>query len=232
VPGTPVADLARPVDGSLGVSVKSPRLASDSRRGRAITLKIRDKKGLANITHYVLQYRRTGRGTKRAYTTLRSRLAKTAKRVTFKNGRFGETYLFRITAIGAGGKRSAFRHSRTVFPYDDRGKGRHYSSGWRRIKSRRAWLGGYSQSSRPGATLNFATRGGGRIYLIARTGPHGGKAVFGRGAKKKVVSFRTRKPRNRRVVAIINRTQKRVYRFRLRVLRGTVTVDGLGVRRR
>ena len=233
-PGAPPGGSvgARPVDPSLDVRVKAPRLASDTLRGRNIRLRIRGKKGLAAISHLVLQYRRTGRGTKRTYTTLRPRLAKSAKRVAFRKGKVGETYLFRIAAVGTNGKRSRFRDARTVLPYDDRGKGRRYSKGWRRIRSGRAWLGGYSQTSRRGATLNFTTRGGGRIYLIARTGPGGGKAVFGRGSKKKVVSFRTKTRRNRRVVAIVNRTQKRVYRFRLRVLSGTVTVDGLGVRRR
>ena len=222
----------RPVDRSIGVRVKSPRLASDSLRGRNIRLRIRGKKGLPAISHYVLQYRRTGRGTKRAYTTLRPRLAKTAKRVRFKKGRIGETYLFRITAVGVNGKRSPFHHSRTVFPYDDRGKGRRYSRGWWRVKNGRAWLGGYSQTSRRGATLDFAARGGGRVYLVARTGPNGGRALFGRGTKKRVVSFRSKVRRNRRVVAILNRTDKRIYRLRLKVLRGTVTVDGLGIRRR
>lgn len=223
---------ARPVDRSIGVRVKAPRLASDARRGRNIRLRIRGKRGLRAISHFVLQYRRTGRGTKRAYTTLRPRLAKGATRVRFRRGRIGATYLFRITAVGTGGKRSPFHHSRTVFPYDDRGKGRRYSRGWRRVANRRAWLGGYSQTSRRGATLDFTTRGGGRIYLVARTGPNGGRAVFGRGAKRRIVSFRSRTRRNRRVVAIVNRTDKRVYRFRVKVLSGTVTLDGFGVRRR
>jgi hypothetical protein len=222
----------REVDRSLDVRVKAPRLASDSLRGRNIRLRIHGKKGLPAISHFVLQYRRTGRGSKRVYRTLRARLAKSTRYVRFRKGRIGETYLFRITAVGAGGKRSPFHHSRTVFPYDDRGKGRRYSRGWRRVKNGRAWLGGYSQTSRRGATLSFDTRGGGRVYLVARTGPNGGRAVFGRGTKKRVVSFRSRTLRNRRVVALVNRTDKRIYRFRLRVLSGTVTVDGLGVRRR
>jgi hypothetical protein len=221
-----------PVDSSIGVRVTGPRLASDSLRGRNIQLRIRGKKGLSAISHFVLEYRRTGRGTNRAYTTLRERLAKGTTRLRFTKGRIGETYLFRIAAIGLDGRRSAFAYSRTVFPYDDRGKGRRYSRGWRRVANRRAWLGGYSQTARRGATLDFATKGGGRIYLVARTGPSGGRAVFGRGTKKRVVSFRSRTPRNRRVVAILNRTDKRTYRFRLRVLSGTVTVDGIGVRRR
>ena len=60
----PDRPAARPVDRSLDVSVKAPRLASDSRRGRKIRLRIGGKRGLEAISHFVLQYRRTGRGTK------------------------------------------------------------------------------------------------------------------------------------------------------------------------
>ena len=71
------------------------------------------------------------------------------------------------------------------------------------------------------------------MYLIGRTGPNGGRAVVrARGGERRVVSFRSKRVRNRRVVAVINRTDKRVLRFRLRVLRGVVTFDALGVRRR
>jgi hypothetical protein len=220
-----------PVIGPLWAHVQSPVLASNTLRGRRVRLRIR-KHGVKGISHLVLQYRKTGRGTKRTYRTLRPRLSVSTKRVTFRKGKVGQTYLFRIRAVGKNGFRSAWHHSRTVFPYDDRGKGRRYSSGWKRVKNKRAWLGGYSQTSRRGATLRFRTKGGGRVYLVARTGPNGGKAVFGRGTKTRVVSFKTKKRRNRHVVAVLNRTDKRVYRLRLRVLRGTVTIDGIGVRRR
>jgi hypothetical protein len=221
-----------PVQLPFDARVQSPLLASNTAvRGRNIRLRIR-KTGVRRISHLVLQYRRTGRGTSRKYRTLRPKLSPNTKRIQFTKGRIGQTYLFRIHAVGKSGVRSAFRYSRTVYPYDDRGKGRRYSAGWTRVKNKLAWLGGYSQSSRPGATLRFDTRGGGRVYLVGRTGPNGGKAVFGRGTKKKVVSFKSKKRRNRVVVGVIDRTDKRARRFRLRVLSGTVTVDGIGVRRR
>jgi hypothetical protein len=196
-------------------------------------VRITGKKGLPEISHFVLQYRRTGAGTERTYTTLRPRLAKSTTRVRFTKGKVGQTYLFRITAIGNNGKRSPFRHSRTVYPYDDRGKARRYSKGWRAVKAGRAWRGGYSVSRRRGATLSFRTKGGGRVYLVARTGPRGGKAFLRRAGKpRQLVSFRSRKVRNRRVVAVINRTPRRAFRLRLTVVRGIVTVDGIAVRRR
>ena len=63
----------------------------------------RRSEGVRAISHFVLQYRRTGRGAKRAYKTLRPRLAKSTTRVRFRKGKIGETYLFRITAVGTGG---------------------------------------------------------------------------------------------------------------------------------
>ena len=222
------------INRAIGVRVKSPRLASDvSRKGRRIRLRITGKKGLENVSHFRLEYRRTGRGTGRTYTLLRRTLATSTKRVWFREGKIGETYLFRITALGNDGSRSPFHHSRTVYPHDDRGKGRRYSRGWQRVKAKRAWRGGYSTTSRRGATLNFRTKGGGRVYLVAHTSRRGGTAlVQARGGKKRIVSFRSKKSRHRRVVTVINRTDKRMVRFRLRVRRGTVAVDGIGVRRR
>jgi hypothetical protein len=222
-----------PVQLGFGARIQTPLLASKkTRNGKRVPLRIR-KTGLKRISHLVLQYRRTGRGTKKSYRTLKPRLKPSTKRVRFTRGRLGRTYLFRIRAVGKTGVRTGWRHKRVVYPYNNRGKGRRYSAGWKRIKAKRAWRGGYSQSSRRGATMRFTTKGGGRVYLIARTGPNGGRAlVQARGAKKRIVSFKTKKIRHRRVVTIINRTDKRSVRFRLRVLRGVVTVDGIGVRRR
>jgi hypothetical protein len=181
----------------------------------------------------VLQYRRTGIGSTRKYKTLRPKLRPTTRSVRFTKGRIGQTYLFRIHAVGKTGAESGRRYSRTVYPYDDRGKGRRYSGAWRHLKNKRAWLGGYSRSSRPGSTLYFRTRGGGRVYIVGQTGPKGGRALLqASGNRKRVISFRSKKVRNRRVVAVVNRTPKQAFRLRLRVLSGTITVDGIGVRRR
>jgi hypothetical protein len=221
-----------PVELDFGVRLNAPLLASGpTRTGKRVPIKMRAT-GLKAIDHLVLQYRKTGRGTKKVYKRFKPRLKAGTRKVNFRKGKIGQTYLFRLKAVGKTGAETGWRHARVVFPYDDRGKGRRYSKGWKRVKAARAWRGGYSRSSRRGATLAFNTKGGGRVYLIAHTGPGGGKALVGRGSKKRVVSFGSKKGRNRRVVTVINRTDKRLYRFRLKVLRGTVTVDGIGVRRR
>ena len=222
-----------PVELGFDVGLDAELLAStNTRRGKRVPLRI-NTVGTEAIERLVLQYRRTGRGAKKNYTNWRPRLRPRTKRVTFGRGKLGQTYLFRIRAVGKTGADSGWRYRRVVFPYDDRGKGRSYSKGWKRLKAKRAWRGAYSRTSRRGATMIFTTKGGGRVYLIARTTRKGGRAVVqAAGGKKQVVSFRSKKPAFRRVVAIANRTDKRNLRFRLRVLRGTVTVDGIGVRRR
>ena len=222
-----------PVNVGFGASLKTPLLASTStRNGRRIPVRIRTS-GRNQIDHLQLQYRRTGRGTNRTFTPLQPRMNPSVTSYRFKKGKIGQTYLLRIRAVGKNDITSDWQYARIVFPYDDRGKNRQYVSSWKRVTSRRAWRGGYRQTSARGATLRFRTRGGGRVYLIARTGPNGGKAVVrARGGERRVVSFRSKRVRHRRVVAVINRTDKRQLRFRLRVLRGVVTFDGLAVRRR
>jgi hypothetical protein len=219
------------VDKTFGVKLQTPRLASDTLRGRKILLRIR-RKGIKAMDHFILQYRKTGGKTKKKYKTINGNLPVSTRRMRFKKGKLGTTLLFRIRAVGKNGRVSPFSHSRTVFPYDDRGKGRRYSGRWHRVKAKRAWRGGFTRSRQPGATLRFKTAGGGRVFIIGTTTPKGGKAMLGRGKNKRVISFRSKKKRNRRVVAVVNRTPKRGYRLLIRVIRGEVNIDGIGVRRR
>jgi hypothetical protein len=222
-----------PVKVGFSAKLKTPLLASrKSRRGKRIKLRVRATHR-RRIDHFVVQYRRTGRGTKRVYKKFRPHLRPGAKRIFFKKGRIGRTYLFRIRAVGKTGVSTNWRfRPRLVFPYDDRGKRRRYSPGWTRVKSKRAWRGGYSRSSVPGATMRFKTGRGGKFYLVGRKSPNGGVAVFRRGSKQKVVSFRSKKVRNRRTIARFYGSPRKRYRLVVRVLRGTVAIDGIGVRRR
>ena len=226
---------APPGPAKIGFSakLKSPLLVSKkSRRGKRVKLRVRATHR-NRIDHFVVQYRKTGRGTKRVYKKFKPRLRPGAKRIFFKRGRIGRTYLFRIRAVGKTGIRTDWRfRPRIVFPYDDRGKRRRYSSGWSRVKDKRAWRGGYSVSSVRGATMRFRTGRGGRIYVVGRKSPNGGVAVIRRGFRRKVVSFRSKRVRNRRVVAVFNGSPRKRYRLLVRVRRGPVTIDGIGVRRR
>ena len=221
-----------PVEPGFGARLKTPLLVSKkSRRGKRVKLRVKAK-GRKQIRRFVVQYRKTGAGTKRTYKKFKPRLKRSKRRIFFKKGRIGRTYLFRIRAVGKTGVRTNWRYRRIVVPYDERGKRRRYSPGWTRVKSRRAWLGGYTQSSARGAKMRFRTGRGGRFYVIGRTSPNGGVALVRRGFRRKVVSFRSKRVRNRRVVAVFNGSPKKKYRLIVRVRRGPVAIDGIGVRRR
>jgi len=221
-----------PVKVGFSAKLKTPLLASKkSKTGKKIKLKVRAKHR-KRIKRFVVQYRKTGRGTSRKFKKFKPRLKRRTRRIYFKKGKLGRTYLFRIRAVGKSGVRSDWRYRRLVFPYEDTGKGRHYSAGWTRVKDRRAWRRHYSRSSTPGAKMRFKTGRGGRFYLVGRKSPDGGVAVVRRGAKRKVVSFRSKRVRNRRVVAVFNGSPKKRYRLVVRVRHGVVAVDGIGVRRR
>jgi hypothetical protein len=216
----------------FSAKLKTPLMASaKSRKGKRVKLKVRAKHR-KRIKRMVVQYRKTGSGTNRKFKKFKPRVKRSKKRIFFKKGKLGRTYLFRIRAVGKSGVRSDWRYRRLVFPYEDRGKGRRYSGGWKRVKDKRAWRGGYSVSSRRGAKMRFKTGRGGRFYVIGRKTPGGGVAVIKRGVRRKVVSFRSKRVRNRRVVARFNGSPKKRYKLVVRVRRGPVAIDGIGVRRR
>jgi hypothetical protein len=185
------------------------------------------------IKRFKVQYRKTGPGTKRKFKRFKPRLKPKTRRIFFKKGKIGRTYLFRIRAIGKKGVSTDWRYRRLVFPYEDRGKNRRYSAGWTRVKDKKAWRGGYSESSVPGAKMRFKVGRGGRFYIVGRKTPDGGVAVIRRGFRRKVVSFRSKeRVRNRRVVARFNGSPKKRYKLVVRVRRGPVAIDGIAVRRR
>ena len=81
--------------------------------------------------------------------------------------------------------------------------------------------------------MRFTTGRGGRFYVVGRKTPNGGVAVIRRGFRRKVVSFQSKKRvRNRRVVAVFNGSPRKNYKLVVRVRRGPVAIDGIGVRRR
>ena len=221
-----------PVKVGFSAKLKTPLLASaKSRTGKRVRLKLRATHR-KRIKRFVVQYRKTGRKNRGVYKRFKPRLKRSTKRVFFKKGKIGRTYRFRIRAVGKSGIKSAWRYRLLTFPYDDRGTRRRYSAGWTRVRDKKAWRGGYSQSSVPGATLHFRVGKGGKFYFVGRTSPDGGVAVIRRAKRRKVVSFRSKRVRNRRVVAVFSGTPKKSYRLIVRVRRGPVAIDGFGVRRR
>ncbi len=204
--------------------VRVPRLASDSSTRPRFTFSVLSRSGeLAGITKVEAGVRNAAGGARRA-------LAPGANGVVAVRGRAGRTYELSGRVFGRGGLAGDDARGLTVVPYDDRRAKGLRKRGFKRKKARGAWLRKVSRGGR-GARLRFRFRGD-RVYLIGRKSRRGGRALVVLNGKRKRVSFRSRRTRNRVVVFSARTRPKRANRLRLRVLRGRVEIDALGVRRR
>ena len=119
--------------------------------------------------------------------------------------------------------------ARTLVPLDDRSsRAVRYRGSWRRVKSKLAWRRRLSRASGRGARLSFRFRGS-RVFVVGRKSPRGGRALVILNGKRKRVSFRSRRTRNR---AVVFSAPARRGRLTLKVLRGRVEIDALGALRR
>ena len=224
------------------VDVRSPRLASDRSLTRRFAISIRPRPGTsrAAIAAYRLQIRDTQPAKPGRSSTRRARVSAARARSFRFRGRAGHTYRIRARAIDKAGKVGPWDSSSTIVPFDDARRATRalrYRGGWKRVSARRAYARRLSRSTRRGATLSLRFRGD-RLFLIGRTGRRGGSALVMLNGRRRVVSFRSRRVRNRRVVATLRARRRGVNRVRIVNLgrtgsrRGThVEVDALGVRR-
>lgn len=213
----PTAAAASDVGTALGAALKAPRLASD--QGTRSRFRIRVSRPAftppGQVDHYEVEARDTRSSKVRRLTSnLRGSL------VSF-SGRRGRTYRFRARAVSKKGVAGAWAPARTLVPYDDGRKATkalRYKGRWSRPRSRRAFGGRFSRSSRRGASLSLKVRGS-RVYIVGRKTRYGGKARVTINGRKRTVSFYGRKTRNRQAVAILRGKRHGVNR---------VTVTALG----
>jgi predicted acyl esterase len=210
--GPPVAELT------------APRLASDISRDPRFRLTLRTTAGTND--HYELEVRNLR-------STKWKRLSSTLRSPTYSfAGYFGSAYEFRARAVGRFGERGPWDSARTVVPFDDsrRRSKPSFGRGWSHFRNGSAWGQRLSRASRAGRTLKLAFRGRVKLYLIARTGPSGGRAaVTTDGRSRRVVKFRSTSTRNRRLVATIKVAGSGRHVLRLTTLGGRVEVDGIGI---
>jgi hypothetical protein len=205
------------------VELTAPRLASDTSRDPRFPLTLRGSDG---VDHYELEARNIRR-------EKWSRLTSTLRAPAFAfAGYFGSAYEFRARAVDRFGRRGEWDTASTVVPFDDsrRGGKPSFGRGWSRLSSASAWGQRLTRATRRGRTMRVAFRGAGRLYLIGRTGPRGGRAVVTLdGRSRRIVKFRSSSTRNRVLVATIKASGSRRHVLRLTTLGGTVDIDGLGV---
>jgi hypothetical protein len=206
--------------GGPRVRLRAPRLASDSSRGRSFLLRLRAR---GAVEHYVLEVRSGHRW---------RRLASRLRRSSFRfRGRAGRRYRFRARAV-LDGRAGPFSRATTLVPLDDGARGARFGRGWARVRAARAWGRRLTRSLRRGARLRFRFRSGsGRFYLVGRTAPRGGRALVTLDGHRRTVSFRSRRTRERRVVARLRVRGRRVHTLRLVSLSGGVWIDALAVPR-
>jgi dienelactone hydrolase len=199
--------------------IASPALASDASTGRRFPVRVGARSGeLTGVTR-----------TEALVRDVRARRARSFRGTSFR-GRAGHTYRFAARLFDRRGMPGAYSRSETVVPFDDRSsRVLRYRGRWRRAGSRRAWGRRLTRSSRRGARMSFRFRGR-RLYVIGRVGRRGGTALARIGRVRRLVRFRARRSRNRRVVLRVDVRGRRPHRLRLRVVRGRVELDALAVR--
>jgi hypothetical protein len=178
--------------GGPRVRLRAPRVASDAGPTPRFPLRVRTRSGA--VARYRLEVRRG-----RHWRSVRSRRARSG-RFSFR-GRPGHSYRFRAQAIDRAGRRGPWAHARTVVPRDLHSSAA--GADWRCVRARRAWGGTQCLSTRPGSRLRLRVRGS-RVYLVGRRGPLGGRArLVVDGRRRRTISFRARRTRERRVVAAL-----------------------------
>ncbi len=182
--------------------LRAPRLASEQGTRSRFRLRVSRAKSTPRgvIDHYQVEARDTRSSRVRRLTSnLRGSLARFS-------GRRGRTYRFRARAVDKKGLAGAWTPARTLVPYEDgrrATKALRYRGRWSRPRSRRAFGGRFSRSSRRGASLSLRLSGS-RVYLVGRKTRYGGKARVTINGRSRTISFYGRATRNRQVVAVLH----------------------------
>jgi hypothetical protein len=204
------------------VELTAPRLASDAARGPAIVLRLTPEDAL---DHYELEYRVAGAS---RFRQLAGKLPASRRRHRFE-GELGTTYEFRARGVGVDGVAGPWDGARSVAPFDDFRRLPDYArESWDLIRTGGAYGGRVTRSSEEGAELRLAFRGT-WLHLIGRRSPRGGPAMAFLDGRRRKITFRARRVRERAVVASWRLERGR---HRLRVVglgRGRVEVDAFGI---
>ncbi|HET9101934.1 MAG TPA: alkaline phosphatase family protein [Solirubrobacteraceae bacterium] len=212
-PAPPTASV-RPVPPLLSAVTSSPRVTV---RWSASTA------GGTPLSGYTVRYEDL-RGVSGPARVLLTGTARTS--LTFR-GRAGHSYAFAVSAGNQAGQSSPFVSTGTVVvPSGVRPSGGHYSRGWRVRRVRGAWLGHAIVTSRRGA--GFALRYRGRdLTLIGERGPGGGVLRVSVDGRAHTVRLHAARRAVRRTVLHV-RLGPGTHRVAVRVLRGTVALEGYG----
>ncbi len=143
-------------------------------------------------------------------------------------GALGHTYAFSVAAVNVAGQSSALATARTVVPSGARPARGHYSAGWRVRSVRGAWQGRAITTSAVGATFGLRFVGG-SVAIIGERMRNGGVVRISIGRRTHTVHLRATRRRTRRVIFRAALRGSHLHRLSIRVLRGTVALEGFAI---
>lgn len=214
---TPDAGRARPAP----VRIATPRIDHAGRRVGRVTVAWRVD-GPVAVDRWTVSAKPLG--VRRGRFTPRASGGSDATRASLRLPA-GRTHLLRLKVVDALGRSSSRTLGRVLVPIDDRARTVRRRGSWRTVLHPTAWRGTLSRGSR-GASLRVRL-GAGRPVVVVRPGPRAARVEL-RTAGGRTVA---RVPAGRHATARQLRApvQRRGGPVELRVLSGTVTVDGLGL---
>jgi hypothetical protein len=148
-------------------------------------------------------------------------------RLTFR-GALGHTYAFRVTAANVAGQSSSPATATTLVPTGVRPAGGHYTCGWRVHRVRGAWQGRAISSSTRGAGFRLRYVGG-SLAIIGERSQAGGVVLITFNGRTRTIRLHATRRRTRRVIFRAPVRRSRVNHLVMRVLRGTVAVEGYAI---
>jgi hypothetical protein len=137
----------------------------------------------------------------------------------------GAAYDLQITFTDALGRNSTTAIGKVLVPFDDRWSGLHYRGRWRRLEQAGAWLGTVTRGG-SGRQVS-ATLGAGRPVFVLGGAPGAAKVEVREGSHRQVFTVAHISGGASRLVTGASRS--RAGAVSLRVLQGTVDLDGVAV---
>ncbi len=200
--------------------VRAPSIASTAAAGPRIPISWSASDAGAVFT---VQVRQTNSSTSAWRTVLTS----TAQRSLKFAGRLGRTYEFQVRAVSAAGAPGAWSSATTIVPSGLHPTCGRYHGAWRARRLRGAWGGRAIVSSAPGAEFTLRYRGG-ELAVIGERSPQGGRVRVTFDGHSHTIDLHSARTRTRAVL-FIARAPVGHHRLTLRVLSGTVALEGFAI---
>jgi len=206
--------------------VRAPALDSSAATGPRFFVRWH---GRPDVESYTAQVRETSARDRRlahCWRTLRG-YAETSRRSVRFRGRDGGTYEFRVRATNLAGGVGGWSTARTVTLTGVHIPGGRFRGPWRVHLTRGAYDGRTVACSSPSCTFRLAYDGS-SLQIVGDLSRRGGRVRITLDGRARTISLHAGRTR-RRVTLYSARLRSRRHRLTIRVLAGTVTLEGLGI---